>query len=67
MNDFQMALIFLAFKSAVLWSGEMSANVENPVMTFLIKKRINTELFIDEVAALQIQETRIINATNRWN
>jgi len=30
---------------------------ENPVMTFSIQKRINTELFIDERAALYIQKS----------
>jgi len=29
---------------------------ENPVMTFPIKKRINTELFIDKRASLYIQK-----------
>jgi len=31
----------------------------NPAITFLIKKRIITELFIDRTAALYIGETRI--------
>jgi len=32
---------------------------ENPVMTFPIKLRINTELFIDRLVALYIGETLI--------
>jgi len=36
----------------------------NPVMTFPIKKRINTELFIDRMAALYKGETLIRVGTN---
>jgi len=50
--------------SAMLWSGKIvyesirERECENPVMTFPIKKRINTELFIDRAAAaLYIRET----------
>jgi len=39
--------------------------VESLVMTFPIKKRINTEMFIDRTAALYIRETRIRAMTNR--
>jgi len=35
------------FEDAVVWRK----NYENPVMTFPIKNRINTELFIDRTAA----------------
>jgi len=41
-----------------MWFGAMSANVENPLTTSLIEKRINTELFIDRTLALYIAETR---------
>jgi len=37
---------------------------ENPAMTFRIKKRINTELFIDRTTALYIDETKITAMTN---
>jgi len=37
----------------------MKECVENSVMTFPIKKRINTELFIDRAAARYTGETRI--------
>jgi len=37
---------------------------ENPVMTFTIKKRFNTVLFIDRIAALYIGNTRIRVLTN---
>jgi len=39
---------------------------ENPEMTFPIKKRIKTELFIDETASIWIGETWIIVGTNEW-
>jgi len=38
--------------------------VENPVMTFPIKKRTDTKLLLDRLAALYIGETRIKVATN---
>jgi len=37
---------------------------ESPVMTFPIKKRINTELFIDRTAALNIKENWIREETS---
>jgi len=37
---------------------------ENPVMTFPIRKRIKTELFIDRTSALYLGETRISNVTD---
>jgi len=40
-------------------SDAMRGRVENPVMIFLIKKRINTELFIEIAAAIFTEETRI--------
>jgi len=39
----------------------------NPVMAFQIKKRINTELFIDRTAALYIGETQIRVVINEGN
>jgi len=41
---------------AVVWRERMC---ENPMMTFPIKKRIHTELFIDRTAALYILESWI--------
>jgi len=48
----------------MLWPEEyvnvrMREHVENPVMTFLIKKRINTEPSIDRTAAFYKEETLI--------
>jgi len=37
---------------------------ENPAMTFPIKKRISTEMFIDRTAALYIEESQIKIMTN---
>jgi len=49
--------------SMVLWSEERMCEgwvcLENPVMTFPIKKRINTELFIERMAALFLRFTSI--------
>jgi len=38
--------------------------MSNQVLIFPIKKRIITELFIDRMATLYIEETRIRNGTN---
>jgi len=44
--------------------SELNESVcENPVMTVPIKKRINTELFIERTAAFYIGETRIREVT----
>jgi len=40
---------------------------ENPVITFLIMKRIYTETFIDRTAALSIVENRIRVVTDEGN
>jgi len=39
-----------------VWCCDLDEMSENPVTTFPIKKRSNTELFIDEWAALYIQD-----------
>jgi len=39
--------------------------VENPVTTFPIEKRINTEMFIDRAAAFWVGKTRISVVTNK--
>jgi len=38
--------------------------MQNPVITFPIKERINTELFIDKTAALYIVDGRIKEGVN---
>jgi len=55
----------------VLWSEE-SGRDANSMMTFPIKKRINTELFIDRTAVLYIMEGRIkdenvVREVNHWH
>jgi len=45
---------------------------ENSVMIFPIKKRINTELFMDKMAALfmadgQIKDELIVRVVNHWD
>jgi len=44
----------------MLWSAEFEwAEMQNPWTTFPIKKRINTDLFIDRMAALYKVDGRI--------
>jgi len=52
----------LILASKVLCSEERVC--ENPIMAFPIKKRINTELFIDSTTAIYIGETLIRVVTN---
>jgi len=40
-------------------SDGLERTYENPVITFSIKRRMNTELFIDRTAALFVGESRI--------
>jgi len=54
----------------LLWSGErwgVSANVDNLVMIFFTKKRLNTELVFDRMTSLYLGITRIHNVTNKRN
>jgi len=67
--DYWLTLSPYFLASTVLWSEESLRvrweNVcENPVVTLPKKKRINTELFIDRTAALNIGEIWIRVATN---
>jgi len=53
-------------RSTVLLSGvrEVSVSSKNPMMTFPIKRRTNTDQIIDGAAACYIGETRISDNTN---
>jgi len=46
---------------------KLKSSTENPVMTFPIKKRVNTELFIYRMAALYIAESWVRDMTNEGN
>jgi len=53
---------------AVVWREWVSRDA-NPVMPFPIEKRINTELYIDKMAALYIVDGQIKNVVrmvNQW-
>jgi len=50
--------IFLKFIARVRCCGGLEKMIENPVMTFPIKKRINTELFIERRAEIYMQNGR---------
>jgi len=49
------------------WFEECEGLDENPVMTFPMKKSINTELLIDKTVALYIEDGQIKDGTWGWS
>jgi len=68
LGTFTDVIKIIVLASTVLWSEESSQDGswknENPVMSFPIKRRINTDLFIDRMAALYLVESWIRHRTN---
>jgi len=65
-----LALLYFALTSGCASDSGLKLG-ENPVTTFPIKKRSNTDLFIDKMAALYIVDGRIKNehvvrVVNHW-
>jgi len=62
---------FLTIASTVqVWSASSAGvrtNIEDTVMTYGIKQRINSEPFIDRTAALHLGETRISDKGDKRN
>jgi len=58
----QLILPSSALGGCVCWNERGSGN---PVVTLPTKKRLNTELFNDRKAALNIREPRIRSGTNQ--
>jgi len=71
----QMILLITLSSYSLIMVSPMKANESglngNPVMTFTIKKRINTELFIENTAALymvdgRIKDEHVVRVVNHW-